>query len=931
MNLRTYCILILAFLGFQGYAQVAFEEDFEDLATGLDLTTEGYVLSQGESYTGTVTALVTEGDGNRFARMVASPNGAAKMQIAKTVDVEPGKVYAYEVESRGPFKRWLRIFSMDGELLSTSPDYKPATEAEQTAWYRMSISFMPGPGVEKVRIAFYHYWSGTIDLDNFRVEEVESQGAYYVSSSAGDDENPGTLEEPWQSLAKISSTSLLPGDSVLFKRGDTLRGQFIVNGSGFEGNPILISAFGEGPKPVLSGQVGEAGGGDYREAILVLNQDNLVFEELDVQNERLVTREGVSDTDAYGMTVQNNGTRVMRNLVFRDMDFRNVFAVEPMLNPEDFDKIQVAALYFGTSKNTVAGQEKHIRDILVEHCYFANNQRFGIRFSHSGGNAGIGNDSINRNMNILIRNNEFYYNGGTGVLPNGTYNCLIENNIFDHPGASTDPRMPGRGSSIWNINCINTIIQYNMCLSTRGYLDSYGIHIDLRNENTFVQYNYMDDCEGGFVEILPGNKNAVYRFNVSVNSGWRQNPTWENSNSSIWMNADRWGDPEDFNPGDSLFVYNNTVVVDKPFTTVVSMDGKHIHVYNNIWTSTNGAGVGEQNVRLWTNGTPHFISNNLFEGTVAQDFINLDANPFIGEAGFDSVGIDENQYHLQYNSLALDNGAPRRGPVVKGAGYGVFKDITAYPEVDFFGNPIDLSAGTPNIGACNLKYNVEENTEVFRDTSYVGDTIFSETTSITCKTITRIEGGMALDPVISCDTTVFRDTAVIGDTIFIGSDTLWINKLIFTSDTTQSHDTMFVKHMRIEVDTAIVSDTFEIVGFNRFVVMDTLVWRDTTVSWQYIYNPVGVDPGPPKESPWLVYPQMKYSRILIRNENGIRGPTLISLINLRGQEVQRSELKGLTGEREIYLPVDPGLENGIYFLHIRGSLDSHSRRIILLR
>ena len=86
---------------------------------------------------------------------------------------------------------------------------------------------------------------------------------------------------------------------------------------------------------------------------------------------------------------------------------------------------------------------------------------------------------------------EFSYNGGSAVLPNATYNCLIENNIFDHPGASTDSRMPGRGSSVWNINAINTISQYNMCISTRGYLDSHGIHIDNRNVNTFVQYNYI--------------------------------------------------------------------------------------------------------------------------------------------------------------------------------------------------------------------------------------------------------------------------------------------------------------------------------------------------------------------------------------------------------------------------------------------------------
>ena len=46
----------------------------------------------------------------------------------------------------------------------------------------------------------------------------------------------------------------------------------------------------------------------------------------------------------------------------------------------------------------------------------------------------MGNDSINKNSNIICRNNHFYRTGGTCILPIRTYNCLIEDNLFDHPG-----------------------------------------------------------------------------------------------------------------------------------------------------------------------------------------------------------------------------------------------------------------------------------------------------------------------------------------------------------------------------------------------------------------------------------------------------------------------------------------------------------------
>ena len=568
------------------------------------------------------------------------------------------------------------------------------------------------PGVNKIKIGFYHYWSGTIDLDNFILTKIGAPGtqtSYYISSSSGDDNNPGTIDEPLKSLEKINEFFLFPGDSVLFKRGDRFDGHFVVNGSGEEGKPILIMAYGEGEMPILTGQVGESGGGDFQEAVLVENKDNLIFDGLEIQNERTHTRAGVSDTDAYGMYVKNTGTKVMRNLIFRNMTFKNVFAVQPILDREDFNTIQVSGLAFHSSKNTEAGKEKNIDGIVVEDCYFANIQRIGIKFSHSGGLTGIGNDSINRNMNIHIHNNEFYYNGGTSVLPNGTYNCLIENNVFDHPGASADPRMPGRGSSVWNINAINTIMQYNMCLSTRGYLDSHGIHIDNHNVNTFVQYNYMEDCEGGFVEILRGNKNAVYRFNVSVNDAWRKHETWTTSNHTIWVHAVRHK-PEEFDLGDSIFIHNNTVVINKPFTsgvteTSVTIDGDNTYVYNNIFTSTNG-GVelaGHFAVKKEEVGNYFYMSNNLFDGNINTDFIDEDINPVRGNPKFSETGSNEFAYQLSADSPAINKGIAIAGPIVKNAGYGVFKEIAAYPTIDFYGNPIDLSTGTPNIGACNAK------------------------------------------------------------------------------------------------------------------------------------------------------------------------------------------------------------------------------------
>ena len=77
---------------------------------------------------------------------------------------------------------------------------------------------------------------------------------YYVSN-AGNDANSGTApSSPWQTLNKLNSNrNLVPGDSVLFKRGDSFYGSITINNSGTAGNPIVFSAYGVGEKPVITG------------------------------------------------------------------------------------------------------------------------------------------------------------------------------------------------------------------------------------------------------------------------------------------------------------------------------------------------------------------------------------------------------------------------------------------------------------------------------------------------------------------------------------------------------------------------------------------------------------------------------------------------------------------------------------------------------
>jgi len=76
---------------------------------------------------------------------------------------------------------------------------------------------------------------------------------FHVDATHGDDAADGlTPHSAWRSLDKVNRASLAPGDRVLFRRGQTWRGQLIPQ-SGNANGAITYGAFGEGDKPILLG------------------------------------------------------------------------------------------------------------------------------------------------------------------------------------------------------------------------------------------------------------------------------------------------------------------------------------------------------------------------------------------------------------------------------------------------------------------------------------------------------------------------------------------------------------------------------------------------------------------------------------------------------------------------------------------------------
>jgi len=76
---------------------------------------------------------------------------------------------------------------------------------------------------------------------------------FYIGKNGNDANNGLSPAQAWKTPAPLAVVSFSPGDSVLFERGGVYRGFFSINQSGNASAPIVVSAYGTGAKPVLSG------------------------------------------------------------------------------------------------------------------------------------------------------------------------------------------------------------------------------------------------------------------------------------------------------------------------------------------------------------------------------------------------------------------------------------------------------------------------------------------------------------------------------------------------------------------------------------------------------------------------------------------------------------------------------------------------------
>ena len=523
---------------------------------------------------------------------------------------------------------------------------------------------------------------------------------YFVSNSLGNDTNSGlSSQTPIKSISRLNTFNFFPGDSILFKSGDTFLGMFWLKGSGNSSHPIVVDTYGGLDKASINGD-------GYQSCILLFNNEFISINNLDIFNENshldslgniklLAGFSGASNTWGSGKNVRFGIKIVATSKSLTGFSFNNLKIHDIYPSPVLSQNIHKGyGIKIESQSDTLSFLYNRISDLKIYNCDISKTGHYGIWVKSLGLN---GIDSVkNSNINILECN--FEDTGGSGFVPNKSKNILVQNSSFNHSGSSIDPRMWKRGSGLWTFDCKDVIVQHNYFMNAHGPQDSYGAHIDYGNENVVFQYNYSYNNEGGFAEILGDNINCGYRYNISVNDGYRLDPnnsSWDKKGKIFWISNFCGSGPRCPNVGS--FIYNNTIFVNDSLNPEIYFwpNIGDVHLYNNlIYVGSYGNQIPTliQNTSNILN-----ISHNIFYDSSRLD---LDSD-LMNNAIFENPQLVNsfNQgvnnplfYKIQNSSIAIGN-----GKLISGS-----NDSTNYLNnnggKDYFGNLVSNSL-LPNIGA----------------------------------------------------------------------------------------------------------------------------------------------------------------------------------------------------------------------------------------
>lgn len=535
---------------------------------------------------------------------------------------------------------------------------------------------------------------------------------YYINPQTGKDSNNGkNPETAYKSLNKVQKIKLKAGDELLLAAGVSHWGELkLHNLSGTTENPIIISSY------TASDKGNDKASHITSSAYAVINAKGF-YNGISIVNSKHVHVSNFNITAPDGFIYD----WVKKQRKHKKNEMRIGVMLEASNNKTSsgitLDNIIVNNVFFNPKGITRSIKETHTANGTESYS-------FGIRaFAKSGGkfdNLIIKNSSVSNIShtgiklngkketmnNVTLSNNKVFDIGGPGMQMSGASNVHVYGNIIKNSGSTKDSRNWGRGSGMWTWGSSHVLVEYNKFLNANGPADSAGFHIDFNCDNIIIQYNVSANNAGGFIEILGNNYNNAYRYNVSINDGYRikKKGVAAQEGKTFWFSGFVGKNKKRHGPYNS-YIYNNTIYVKKEILSKIAVTrvSKGALIANNIFhiVGDSKAVKGDQ-YSPETKGMNHIkdinFTNNIFlkETNWPNSILIQDSSPVFGDVQFANAGGDKLTDYIPLNNALVENKGIEI-PLILNDKSGLFKGLKV--EHGILGNPI---IGKPDMGAIEI-------------------------------------------------------------------------------------------------------------------------------------------------------------------------------------------------------------------------------------
>lgn len=364
--------------------------------------------------------------------------------------------------------------------------------------------------------------------------------SYYVDENLGNDNNPGTRDNPIKTVAELNSRLNLKAGSSFFASGQIFEGTLnLRNISGSSGSKIIISSYGEGRACISGGN---------NEAIIVEDCNRLIISNMNVKGSGRKegnSTNGIALIRTTNSTVENINTEGFQK---SGLDLHDCSGIEVK---------KVSAFNNGFCGINIMGSEQKLsHNILISYCRAENNPGDPAMLDNHSGNGIL----VGVSDNVIVDH------------------CTATNNGWDMPREGNGP------VGIWTWQSNNVIIQH--CVSYRNKTsmhgkDGGGFDLDGGVTNSIIQYCLSYENEGagyGLFQYWGASdwSDNIVRNNVSINDGLK---TAGSGSFFLWNGS---GEAKQLSDCE---IYNNIVYSDS--VPVISFENasahKNFNFHNNIF------------------------------------------------------------------------------------------------------------------------------------------------------------------------------------------------------------------------------------------------------------------------------------------------------------------------------------------------------------